>query len=215
LRSADAEFRSIVTVVSSYALPLPSRAFRLQHNGRVVLDLPPAASLRDRAIQVIGTDCEPYLAEIDEAYDTARASGYVTRGLRYGSRRNQFFFVTGRLVRDRVLTHAANRAAEAFDFDGHPAVVLFLEMDPAGVDVNVHPAKTEVRFRDSGSIHVVVEQGIKKALGGPGEGAALLQPASQPSESGLMNPEAGLVRIESRRAYEPGFQPLVKKSPIV
>ena len=174
LRSADSEFRSIVTVVSSYALPLPSRAFRLQHNGRLALDLPPALSLSDRVVQVLGSDAEPYLSEIDESYDSKRASGYVTRGIRFGSRRNQFFFVNGRLVRDRVLTHAANRAAEAFDFDGHPAIVLFLDVDPNSVDVNVHPAKTEVRFRDSGSIHVVVEQSIRRALGGAEEGAELL-----------------------------------------
>ena len=180
LKSADSEFRSIVTVVASYALPLPSRAFRVEHNGRVVLDLAPAATLRERVVQVIGDDAAPHLEELDAAIDTTRAAGYVTRGLRFGSRRNQFFFVNGRLVRDRVLTHAANRAAAAFDFDGHPAIVLFVDMPPEGVDVNVHPAKTEVRFRDSGAVHVVVEQAIKRALGGAEEGAALLVRTEQP-----------------------------------
>jgi DNA mismatch repair protein MutL len=174
LRSADAEFRSVVGVVSSYALPLPSRAFRLEHNGRVVLDLPPAASDRERIIQILGSEAAQYLEAIDAAIGEARATGFVTRGLRYGSRRNQYFFVNGRLVKDRVLTHAANRAAEAFDFDGHPAIVLFLELPPELVDVNVHPAKTEVRFRDSSAAHVVVEQGIKRALGGAEEGSALM-----------------------------------------
>jgi len=180
LKSADAEFRSIVTVVASYALPLPSRAFRVEHNGRVVLDLAPAATMRERVVQVLGDDAEQVLESIDAAIDSTRASGYVTRGLRFGSRRNQFFFVNGRLVRDRVLTHAANRAAAAFDFDGHPAVVLFVDVAPESVDVNVHPAKTEVRFRDSGLVHVVVEQGIKRALGGAEEGAALLKSTEQP-----------------------------------
>jgi DNA mismatch repair protein MutL len=174
LRSADAEFRSIVSVVSSYALPLPGRAFRVEHNGRTVLDLPPAADARERALQIIGRDAAPHLEEIDTEIGGIHASGFVTRGLRFGSRRNQFFFVNGRLVKDRVLTHAANRAAEAFDFDGHPAIVLFLEMEPETVDVNVHPAKTEVRFRDSSSVHVAVEQGIKRALGGAEEGSGLL-----------------------------------------
>ena len=174
LRSVDAEFRSIVTVVSSYALPMPSRAFRLVHNGRVVLDLPPAASHRERAVQILGADTEDHLAEIDGQIEAVRARGFVTRGIRYGSRRNQFFFVNDRLVRDRVLTHAAGRACDAFDFDGHPAVILFLEVPPEIVDVNVHPAKTEVRFRDSGAIHVVVESSVKRALGGAQEGAALL-----------------------------------------
>jgi DNA mismatch repair protein MutL len=179
LKSADAEFRSIVTVVASYALPLPSRAFRVEHNGRVVLDLAPATTLRERVVQVIGDDAAPHLEELDSAIHETRAAGYVTRGLRFGSKRNQFFFVNGRLVRDRVLTHAANRAAEAFDFDGHPAIVLFLDLPPEGVDVNVHPAKTEVRFRDSGTVHVVVEQAIKRALGGAGKGSKLLNTPTQ------------------------------------
>ena len=209
LKSADAEFRSIVGVVSSYALPLPSRAFRLEHNGRTVLDLPPAATMRERVIQIVGDDAAEALAEIDAELYGLRAAGYVTRGLRFGSRRNQFFFVNGRLVKDRVLTHAANRAAEAFDSDGHPAIVLFLELEPELVDVNVHPAKTEVRFRDSGAVHVVVEQGIKRALGGAEEGGAMLQPAA-PSP-----PPVELFRVEAPRKYYPEFTPLFQKSAVV
>jgi len=175
LRSADAEFRAIITVVSSYALPLPSRAFRVEHNGRVVLDLPPVPTGRERVLQILGNDAADFLVDVDAVIGDARAAGYVTRQLRYGSRRNQYFFVNGRLVRDRVLTHAANRAAESFDFDGHPAIVLFLDIPPELVDVNVHPAKTEVRFRDSSQVHVVVEQGIKRALGGAQEGVGLIR----------------------------------------
>src|SRR5688500_9330297 len=127
LRSADAEFRSIVTIVSSYALPLPSRAFRPEHNGRIGLDLPPATTARERVLQILGSDADAHLEEVDGTIGETRAAGYVTRGLRFGSRRNQFFFVNGRLVKDKVLTHAANRASESFDFEGYPEVVLFLE----------------------------------------------------------------------------------------
>jgi DNA mismatch repair protein MutL len=205
LRSAESEFRSIVTVVSSYALPLPSRAFRLQHNGRLVLDLSPAASLHERIVQVLGSESEPYLSEIAESFDTTRASGYVTRGIRYGSRRHQFFFVNGRLVRDRVLTHAASRAAESFDFDGHPAIVLFLELDPIAVDVNVHPAKSEVRFRDSGSVHVIVEHGVRRALSGAEEGSELLQtePAPGTRHPALFTPQ---IYDSPRTQFSPLFQ---------
>ncbi|HEX9500205.1 MAG TPA: DNA mismatch repair endonuclease MutL, partial [Thermoanaerobaculia bacterium] len=213
LRSAESEFRSIVTVVSSYALPLPSRAFRLAHNGRLVLDLPPAANTFARIVQVLGTDAEEFLSEIDESYDTAHATGYVTRGHRYGSRRNQYFFVNGRLVRDRVLTHAANRAAEAFDFDGHPGIVLFLEIDPTAVDVNVHPAKTEVRFRDSGSMHVVVEHGIRRALGGAEEGKELLHSAI--ADSALSTQDSALFAPQIYDRPAPQFTPLFQSQPIV
>jgi DNA mismatch repair protein MutL len=82
LRSADAEFRFITTVVSSYALPLPSRAFRLEHNGRVVLDLPPAPDARERVVQIIGSDAAGYLVPIEGELASTRAGGFVTRGLR-------------------------------------------------------------------------------------------------------------------------------------
>src|SRR5258708_21897976 len=217
LKSADAEFRAIVTIVSSYALPLPSRAFRVEHNGRTVVDLPPAATMRERVAQIIGNDAAPYLEEIDISIDRVRASGFVTRGLRFGSRRNQFFFVNGRLVKDRLLTHAANRGAEAFDFDGHPAVVLFIDIEPDLVDVNVHPAKTEVRFRDSGAVHVAVEQGIKRALGGAEEGSQLLQaagpaPAAPSSPPALFAPQ----RVDDAPAgYRPEFTPLFQRHILV
>ena len=219
LRSADAEFRSIVTVVTSYALPLPERAFRLEHNGRVVLDLPPAPSARERALQVLGSDAAEFLVDFDTEIGLTRASGFVTRGLRFGSRRNQYFFVNGRLVKDRVLTHAANRACDAFDFDGHPGMVLFVSLPPEAVDVNVHPAKTEVRFRDSSQVHVAVEQALKRALGGAEEGAALLRdaPPSQPQQdspslvthhSSLFAPQ----RYDATPRWTPQFTPLFAKS---
>jgi DNA mismatch repair protein MutL len=179
LKSSDAEFRSIVQVVSSYALPLFDRSFRLAHNGRVVLDFVACADPAERVVQVLGSEVRAHLEPIDFRIDRVAARGFVTRGLRYGSKRNQFFFVNERLVRDRVLTHAASRAADAFDFDGHPAIVLFLDVPRELVDVNVHPAKTEVRFRDSGLVHVVVERAVKEALGGPTEGGGLLNRVSE------------------------------------
>ena len=216
LKSADAEFRSIIAVVSSYALPDPSRAFRVEHNGRTVLDLPSAEVLRDRVLQLIGDEAEPFLSEIAMTVESISVRGFVTRGLRYGSRRNQYFFVNGRLVKDRVLSHAANRAADAFDFDGHPAIVLFVDLPPEAVDVNVHPAKTEVRFRDSGSVHVAVEQGVKRALGGSEEGGGLLDdiattPLSRMADApALFTPQ----RYDGPR-FTPQFTPLFQTQSVV
>ena len=223
LRSADAEFRSIVTIVSSYALPLPSRAFRLEHNGRIVLDLPAATTGRERVLQILGSDADPHLEDVDRTLGETRAAGYVTRGLRFGSRRNQFFFVNGRLVKDRVLTHAANRACESFDFEGYPAVVLFLDIPPELVDVNVHPAKTEVRFRDSSQVHVAVEHALRDALGGAEEGKNLPGPASLaplPPSSGLgslprpttlFTPQV----YDAEPRWAPAFTPLFQREAVV
>jgi DNA mismatch repair protein MutL len=226
LRSADAEFRAIVTIISSYALPLPSRAFRLEHNGRLVLDLPPAATGRERVLQIVGSDAAEHLADIDAEIGVTRAAGFVTQRLRFGSKRNQFFFVNGRLVKDRVLTHAANRACDAFDFEGHPAIVLFLDLPPDMVDVNVHPAKTEVRFRDSSQVHVAVEQAIRRALGGAEEGATLIRedqqtaplPPSGPPQQ-LFPPQRYDDRVDRRDSGDPrwtaAFTPLFQKESVV
>ena len=224
LRSADAEFRSIVTIVSSYALPLPSRAFRLEHNGRVVLDLPSASTGRERVLQILGSDASESLEDIDATIGVARAAGYVTQRLRFGSRRNQFFFVNGRLVKDRVLTHAANRACDSFDFDGHPAIVLFLEVPPEFVDVNVHPAKTEVRFRESSQVHVVVEQGVRRALGGAAEGGGMIRDAAPTSPPPMSSPSPshGSHQLFAPQRYDepgpkwtPAFTPLFQRESIV
>ena len=218
LRSADAEFRAIVTVVSSYALPLPSRSFRLEHNGRTVLDLPPAAGTRERVLQIIGSEADEHLVEVDGEVGAVRVGGFVTRGLRFGSRRNQFFFVNGRLVKDRVLTHAANRACDAFDFDGHPGIVLFLELEPELVDVNVHPAKTEVRFRDSSAVHVAVEQRLRRALGGAEEGSSLIR---DQDDVPLAAPPSPGPPLFAPRVHDPGpawsasFTPLFQREPVV
>ncbi|HEY0140982.1 MAG TPA: DNA mismatch repair endonuclease MutL [Thermoanaerobaculia bacterium] len=223
LRSADAEFRAVVTIVTSYALPLPGRSFRLEHNGRVVLDLPRAATDRERVLQILGAETQDHLQPLEGELGAVRATGFVTRGLRFGSRRNQFFFVNGRLVKDRVLMHAASRAAEQFDFDGHPAIVLFLDVPPELVDVNVHPAKTEVRFRDSSQIHVVVEQAIKRALGGAEEGRALLPQPSPFAPSTIAEPSASSSsprffppqRYEGGPRWTPEFTPLFQKQALV
>jgi DNA mismatch repair protein MutL len=221
LRSADAEFRSIVTIVSSYALPLPSRAFRIEHNGRVVLDLPAAATARERVVQIVGSDADAHLAAIDAEIGVTRASGWVTRQLRFGSRRNQYFFVNGRMVKDRVLTHAANRACDAFDFDGHPAIVLFLDVPPEAVDVNVHPAKTEVRFRDSSQVHVIVEQAVRRALGGAEEGVSLIRdsagPEPQPPREQLFPPQRYDTPLpgDGGPRWTPAFTPLFQREALV
>jgi DNA mismatch repair protein MutL len=221
LRSADAEFRSVVTVVSSYALPAPERAFRLEHNGRLVLDLPPAADGRERVLQILGSEAGQSLAEIDATIGETRATGWVTRGVRFGSRRNQFFFVNGRLVKDRVLTHAANRACEAFDFDGFPGIVLFLDLAPELVDVNVHPAKTEVRFRDSSQVHVAVEQAVRRALGGAEEGGGLIRDTPRPEiadDSAPRTPHSALFapqRYDDGPRWTPEFTPLFQREAVV
>lgn len=221
LKSTNAEFRAISGIVNSYALPSPHRAFRLFHHDRLVIDLPAVRTLRERIVQVLGSEVDRHLAPIEFSIGSSRAGGFVSRGGRVGGRKNQFFFVNGRLVRDRVLMQAARRAVESFDIPREPAIVMFLSVDPEEVDVNVHPGKTEVRFRDSGRMFVVTEQGIKRALAGPEVGAGLLDQAPQRDlieerpdpkiSQPLFRPE---VQLESRPAHG-AWSPLFRSRPLV
>ena len=229
LKSTDGEFRAIIVVLWSYALPNPAIALRVEHNGRVVIDLPAVATHRERVIQVLGDEIAADLSVVEFGIEETLARGFVTKTSPYGSRRNQYFFVNGRLVRDKVLTHAASRATGAFQSSQHPGVVLFLEVDPQFVDVNVHPAKTEVRFRDSGKVHVVVEEGIRRALGVPEEGGGLLRPGEGAADT-IRNGDGAsptrpwtdvgqneLLRVElpTGRAFEPGVAPLFRSRPVI
>lgn len=223
LKSTNAEFRAISGIVTAYALPAPQRSFRLIHHDRLVVDLPAVETLRDRVIQILGAEAERHLAPIEFSIGSSMAGGFVTRGGRVGGKRNQFFFVNGRLVRDRVLLQASRRAIESFDIPRQPAIVLFLSIDPQEVDVNVHPAKTEVRFRDSGHAFVLAEQGLKRALRGPEEGGGLLGRTTS-IESIRDQPEGyarerTLFRADDLRIETPAgrgeWTPLFRSAPIV
>jgi DNA mismatch repair protein MutL len=226
LKSANAEFRAITAIVTSYALPSPGKSFRLWHHDRLVIDLPPVETLRQRVVQILGSDVDDRLGVIDYSVGSCSATGFVTRGGRAGGRGNQFYFVNGRLVRDRVLLQATRRAMESFDVVRQPAIVLFLSIDREELDVNVHPAKTEVRFRDSGRVFVVTEQGIRRALAGPETGAALLPRTDIPLAPDRVREDSGERSHHPSMLFTPfpagpdapvahGVTPLFRSSPVV
>ena len=165
LRSPQSELRRIIAVIQGYALSFPETSFLLRENGRDVLSYPPS-SLRERVEIVLGG--ELFTSLIPVAYTLGRTTvrGYAsqsdqTRANRY----MQFYFVNRRYIKDRVLSHAVNQAYESLiPRDRFPAIVLFLDVPPDEVDVNVHPTKAEVRFRNEGEIHRLVLSAIAEAL---------------------------------------------------
>jgi DNA mismatch repair protein MutL len=189
LKSEATEYAHCDDLLHRLALANPQVAFRLTHNGRTQRHWP-VSSLELRVRSVLGEDFIGAALPVEEQIAGLRLQGWVARPTySRASRDTQYLFVNGRFVRDKLVAHAIRQAyQDVLHHQRHPAYVLFLDMDPASVDVNVHPAKTEVRFRESQMVHRFVFQSISKALAGtaPGRDDAFLR--EQPYySSGLGN----------------------------
>jgi DNA mismatch repair protein MutL len=185
LKSEATEFARCEEAFARMALSRPQVAFSLAHNGRRVAHLAPAAA-RDRAAGIVGEDFAEAAIEVAASGTAISLSGFVAApGFTRASRDAQYLFVNGRFVRDKVVAHAIREAyADVLHHDRHPAYVLFLAIDPRRVDVNVHPAKSEVRFRDAGAVHQFVFHALARALAQPLAGA--VRAPTPPSLPGTM-----------------------------
>jgi DNA mismatch repair protein MutL len=166
LSTPEAEGRRAAAAVTAAALSNPAVAFSLTSNGREILDAPAAVDPPSRILQVFGRDALGELDELEARAGPLALSGWVTRGsVTFASRRHQYLFVNGRPVEDRSLARAIGQAArEAIRTDRHPATFLYLDAQPGAVDVNVSPAKTQVRFADAGTAYRLVYHALFSAL---------------------------------------------------
>jgi DNA mismatch repair protein MutL len=165
LRTEPTEFGHCDEVFRRIALARPAIGFTLKHNGRVSRHLQ-EQPLAERVAALLGAPLLDASVPIEVQSGPLRLFGLAGTPQAARSRADaQYFFVNGRYVRDRLLAHAAREAyTELLHGERQPTYVLFLELDPRGVDVNVHPAKTEVRFRDSRAIHQFVLHALQRAL---------------------------------------------------
>ena len=165
LKSEQTEYGHCAEVVRRIALARPDVAFSLTHNGRTI-DHWNVCEMARRSAQILGSDFAEARLPIDEAAGPLRLHGYA--GLPTASKARadgQFFYVNGRYVRDKLLVHAVRAAyQDVLHGDRFPSYVLALDLDPALVDVNVHPSKIEVRFRDSRAVHQFVFHAVQRAL---------------------------------------------------
>jgi DNA mismatch repair protein MutL len=178
LKSARSEDLAITDIVKRLAMARPDIGFTLTLDGRKNLDLAAEPDLMDgrlpRLAKIMGRDFGDNAVAVEANREGVSLSGYA--GLPTYNRANaamQFLFVNGRPVRDKLLVGAVRGAyADFLARDRHPALALFLDCDPQFVDVNVHPAKTEVRFRDAGLVRGLIVGALKQALSGAGHRAS-------------------------------------------
>ena len=165
MRSEQTEFGHCEEIFRRIALARPDTAFTLKHNGRISTQVR-AQPLGERAAALLGREFLAASFPVEAQAGTLRLSGLAGTPQAARPRADaQYLFVNGRFVRDRMLSHAVREAyRDLLHGERQPAYLLFLEIDPRGVDVNVHPAKIEVRFRDSGGIHQFVMHALKRAL---------------------------------------------------
>jgi len=202
LKSARSEDLATLDMVKRLAMARPDVAFTLTMDGRRALDLEAGRDLLEsrltRLARIMGRDFHDNAAKVDAAREGVRLSGYA--GLPTYNRANaqmQFLFVNGRPVRDKLLIGAVRGAYVDFlARDRHPALALFLECDPVFVDVNVHPAKTEVRFRDAGLVRGLIVGALKYTLAQAGHRASTTVAGAALSAFQRQAPN-----------FTPGFQP--------
>jgi DNA mismatch repair protein MutL len=197
LRSENTESRNIEHQVHLQAIGHPQVGFSFLRDDRVLFQLPAAAALSDRIRDLLGVELSQRLVEVtDKPSPKIRISGFIGQvGLSRQTRTQQLVFVNGRAIESSLITAAIREGYHTALMKGqYPVTFLFLELDPASVDVNVHPAKREVRFRDPTGVREVIVQCIQQTLEG---GRAAWQekfraPVSLPAAAGKAAPDLRL-----------------------
>jgi DNA mismatch repair protein MutL len=200
LKSEQAEFAWCEEVFRRIALSRPHVAFSLHHNGRQIWQLPALhgeQALLARITAVLGEEFRHAAIPVSHGISGLSLDGLAALpAYSRSTRDSQYFFVNGRFVRDKIASHAIRQAyQDILHHQRHPAFVLFLQLPADKVDVNVHPAKSEVRFRDSQAIHQFLFQTLQQALAIPASGEYSGSPTSHhppPSIPGQYNFRLGV-----------------------
>ncbi len=205
LKAEGTEYAHCADAVKRLALTRPDVAFSLTHNGRNLFQFAPADSAR-RIADILGDDFLGAARRLETAAGPLTLSGFAIDPTRATDAKDgQYVFVNGRFVRDKVISHALREAyRDVLHGSRQPAVCLFVNIDPALVDVNVHPAKTEVRFRDSRAMHQFVFHAVQRTL------ASAVQ--AEPREIESITPQGDFLRgaVDTQKpsnfTYAPTYQ---------
>ncbi len=174
LKSDTVELKHVIDEFQRVALAHPAIAFQLIHNEQEIHQLPAGnpgsgtgTGLRQRIVHVFGRKYDERLVPVEEATDFVQVKGYVSKPeFAKRSRGEQYFFVNDRFIRSNYLEHAIRRAYdELVTRDNYPSWFLFITIDPAWIDINIHPTKTEIKFRDDRTVYAIVHAAVRRALG--------------------------------------------------
>ena len=212
LKSTTTEFSHISHVVQQAALAWPQVYMRLVHNGYEVFALPAVSSPRDRVLQVYRAAFGERALAVDVERDGLLLKGFIIDPVRARAGRTpQELFVNRRPIKNSTVQHAVIDGYSSFLAKGHsPLFVLFLDVEPQRVDVNVHPTKREVRFADTEPIHQLVRSAIRQTLGRAQVQASLAGAAHMRSSDGALTAPSGVTTsavAPERESFEPGLQP--------
>lgn len=166
LKDDSVELKHIIDEFERVALPHSSISFQLFSNGNEIFNLP-ASNLMERITGLFGKSFNTKLVPINETTDVVKITGYVGKPEFAKKRRgDQYFFVNGRFIKSAYLHHSVNEAfRELIASDNHPLYYLFLELNPAFIDINIHPTKTEIKFQDEKIIYALLHSAVKRSLG--------------------------------------------------
>lgn len=166
LKTSQTELGHITDIISSFALAYPNIFFKLIHNGKEVLTSPATGVRLNSIYNVMGKDIAKKMIEISFETQVMQVNGYVASPeINRNTRRDQTFFVNGRPIRSRTISHALEQAFKGLIQPGrYPLAVLFINMEPQLVDVNVHPTKAEVKFTSEHEVHSAVHRAVNDAL---------------------------------------------------
>ena len=208
LRRDQTEIGHIGDVVSRQALARPEVRIRLSHNGRVLIDALKSDKLEERVASILGREAVREMIALTNEADDLALYGLVSRPLYNRSATNSIYtYINGRYIRDRVVQHAVMEGYRNLLMKGrYPVVVLFLDLPPALVDVNVHPTKHEVRFREQNLVHGFISSSVRNGLRpmvSTTDSAEAVSPESSPPDvSGVSSP------VVPGRSYQPQSLPL-------
>jgi len=214
LKSNPAEMRHIIDEFQRVAMAKPNIAFSLHHDGVEIYRLP-ASALKQRIVHLFGNNYNQRLIPVEEETTIINLKGYIGKPeFAKKTRGEQFFFVNDRFIKDAYLNHAVNKAyQELLPDDNFPLYVLFIDIDPAKIDVNVHPTKTEIKYLDEKSIYAIIHSAIKRSLGR----FNITPTIDFNQETGfnqMISPLAHEDIVPPSIAFNPDFNPFAQSKPI-